>query len=208
MARAKGGSLVSILVETGKIDGTLETDTLEPLVYGNLVSRRRLSGGNWVPLYPVYDILGSTDREIAANGTGEVNQFLYTAFGELLSEASLSAPTNWRLGGTGELPEPKACTLAQGAAGIASVRVGQILGLSMQSRESLPGRALVEPVAPETTAQAFDGNQLTVPPSRVKPCRKNHWQTFTARNRLCVCDTFGIGRPVANGPQTITTLNP
>ncbi len=44
-----------------------------------------------------------------------------------------------RLDATAEPPEPKACTLPEGATAIASVRAGQILGLSMQSRESLPG---------------------------------------------------------------------
>ncbi len=86
----------NVLMETSDGGSTVEVDTLEPLVYGNLVSRRRLSGGNWFPRYALWDGIGSLDRETGATETQEINKYVYNAFGQIVSEANVNVPTNWR----------------------------------------------------------------------------------------------------------------
>jgi hypothetical protein len=69
----------NILSETDQNDVTQVIYTLEPSVYGNLLSQRRSGVTN----YFLFDALGSTDR--LADGTGTVtDSYIYQAFGTIL----------------------------------------------------------------------------------------------------------------------------
>jgi RHS repeat-associated protein len=66
----------NVLQETDQTNTTQVTYTLEPLVYGNLVSQRRGSATG----YYHFDGLGSTDRLTDGTGTA-LNNYIYRAFG-------------------------------------------------------------------------------------------------------------------------------
>ena len=72
------------LSETDGAGATQVVYTNEPLLYGNLVSQYRLTGGLWLPSYYLTDALGSSDRLTDSTGT-VLDHYLYKAFGELLT---------------------------------------------------------------------------------------------------------------------------
>jgi RHS repeat-associated protein len=77
----------NVLQEADQTNTTQVTYTLEPLVYGNLISQRR----GLVSSYYHFDGLGSTDR--ITDGTALVlNNYIYRAYG--VSQLSVEAATN------------------------------------------------------------------------------------------------------------------
>ncbi len=81
----------NILLETDGADSTQVVYTLEPQVYGNVISERRLESGLWVPKSYHFDALGST-RNLTDTNETVTDTWLFDAWGNIVSHTGTSSP--------------------------------------------------------------------------------------------------------------------
>jgi RHS repeat-associated protein len=82
----------NILLETDGSNSTKVIYTLEPQVYGNVISERRKDGVIWTPSYYHFDALGST-RNLTDENENVTDTWIYDAYGNIISHIGASETT-------------------------------------------------------------------------------------------------------------------
>lgn len=81
----------NILLETDGADATQVVYTLEPQIFGNVISERRKDGAVWVPSYYHFDALDST-RNLTDTAETVTDTWIYDAWGNIVSHTGTSSP--------------------------------------------------------------------------------------------------------------------